>query len=216
MFCFFKTPDKQYVCGSQGMIWRMEDSTAFTAPSISIATSLIQFDSTELYNTDHKNLIVSNTGTADLNITNIVSANPDFSASPANFTIPAGGNQTVDVAFTSSQPGIIAGVINISHNASSTNPLPVAVEGKGYLTIGIQQQSEKDDFEISPYPSSGIVSFIQNSSNRILIYNLHGKIISEFDTIQGNSDIINHLEKGYYLVKYIRGNTIKIKKLIVK
>ena len=216
MFCFFKTPGNLYVCGSQGMIWRMEDSVVVTAPAISIGASNLVFDSTLVTATNHENLTITNPGTADLIVSGIVSTNPVFSATPSSFTIVPGGNQVVDVAFTPTQPGTVNATLNISHNAASTNPLPVAVEGKGYITTGVSAIPKQTAFTIYPNPSDGKVFIEANESGVLHITDPKGSLLREIQLETGTQLPAQTLPTGTYFVRFTGTSGTTVQKLVVR
>jgi photosystem II stability/assembly factor-like uncharacterized protein len=216
MFCFFKTPGKLYVCGSQGKIWRMEDSVVVTAPAIGLGAGNIVFDSTLVTLTSHENLTINNTGTANLVVSGIVSTNPVFSVTPSTFTVVPGGSQVVDVAFTPTQAGNVSATLNISHNAASTNPLPVAVEGKGYITTGLVALPNLIAFTIYPNPSDGKVFIEANERGVMRITDPKGSLIRDMQVETGTQTPMLMLPKGTYFVKFFGTSGTSVQKLVVR
>jgi hypothetical protein len=76
------------------------------------------------------NVTVSNTGTAALNITGITSSNPEFSISPANASIQAGGNQVFVVTFSPTSLGSKTSDLVFTHDAPGS-PTTYVVNGVG-------------------------------------------------------------------------------------
>jgi hypothetical protein len=70
-------------------------------PSRIISISPVSFSSFTGTSTT-SNMTISNNGNATLNINSIISSNPKFTFSMTSFSIPAGGQQTVVVTFSSS------------------------------------------------------------------------------------------------------------------
>ena len=64
-------------------------------------------------------ILVTNSGSADLNVTGISSSNSQFSASPSSVTLSAGSSQNVSITFTPSAVGSASSTLAISHNAGS-------------------------------------------------------------------------------------------------
>jgi hypothetical protein len=73
---------------------------------------------------------VSNTGDADLVISNVTSSNSQFVVSPLNATIPAGGNLDFDVTFTPTSIGLKTGTLTFFHNGPGPST-DFAVQGTG-------------------------------------------------------------------------------------
>jgi CSLREA domain-containing protein len=106
------------------------------------------------------NIIINETGTADLTITNATVSGTnaaDFSVSPTSLTIPDGGpSQNLTVTCTPSAPGSRTATLSVTHNASgspatytltctgsvtptpsySSNPAPGSTVNVGTATVG--------------------------------------------------------------------------------
>ncbi|MEK7174728.1 MAG: choice-of-anchor D domain-containing protein, partial [Patescibacteria group bacterium] len=105
------------------------------APGISMPTSLV-VDITDVGSFSQKTLVVSNTGTANLVVSNITRSGADsamFSVSPASFTVSPNGLQTVTVNFAPVSSGNKAAALTISHNAG--NSITVNMTGVGRAAI---------------------------------------------------------------------------------
>ncbi len=103
---------------------------AAPAPAISVSPSPLPFGSVTVGTTGQQSLTISNTGNATLSISSIASNVGAFTVSPTNFSVAAGGNQTVTVTFTPSAATSYSGTITINHNASGS-PTTVSVTGTG-------------------------------------------------------------------------------------
>ena len=77
-------------------------------------------------------VIVNNTDTSDLVISNITSSNTQFTFSPNTFpiTILAGNNQVFDITFTPSAVGLNLDSLVFTHNASGS-PTSYSIQGTG-------------------------------------------------------------------------------------
>jgi hypothetical protein len=101
------------------------------APIFGIDPPSLNFGSVNVGSNAVLPVTVSNTGTADLTISNIVSSNAQFTFAPLSpVTIPAGGNQIFNVTFTPTSAGPKSGNITFTHNAAGS-PGVLPVQGTG-------------------------------------------------------------------------------------
>jgi hypothetical protein len=101
------------------------------APVFELSTPSLSFGSVNVGSNAMLPVTVNNTGTAALNITNIVSSNGQFTfAPPSPVTIPAGGNQVFNVTFAPTSAGPKSGTITFTHNAAGS-PGVLSVSGTG-------------------------------------------------------------------------------------
>ncbi|TAK59052.1 MAG: choice-of-anchor D domain-containing protein, partial [Bacteroidetes bacterium] len=103
------------------------------APEISIAPLTLDFKSVQLGVSKTENVIVTNTGTSDLGITNVQSDNGDFVILPTGAIIAPSQSDTFAITFTPAALGIVTGEISFTHNASGS-PSTVEVSGTGIAT----------------------------------------------------------------------------------
>ena len=96
---------------------------AFSVPSLS-------FGSSSVGHYKDTTIVISNTGTDTLRITNIVGSLPVFTARPTTGTIAPGQTMVDTLRFTPSVGGTIAGRISVTSN-SLTTPDTLGVSGSG-------------------------------------------------------------------------------------
>lgn len=102
-----------------------------TAPVFNIAPPSLNFGSVNLGSNLMMQATVTNTGNADLIISNITSSNPQFTFTPsAPITIGPGLNQVFDITFTPTAAGSQTGTIVFTHNAAGS-PKSYSVQGIG-------------------------------------------------------------------------------------
>ncbi len=121
-----------FVAGSGGVVCRKKPAV-IPAPVISDTPNPLAFGNVNVGTTANQTLTVQNTGNAALQVTNITSTNPVFTASPASFTIQPGGTQNVTVSFLPTAAGAVSANLQIANN-SAVNPYLVAVSGTGVAT----------------------------------------------------------------------------------
>ena len=104
-----------------------------SAPKIAVAPTSLSFGTITVGATGTQTTIVSNTGTADLTVTaarcNGTSA--EFSASPASFTVAAGGRATVTVTYAPADATVDSGCVALANNDAATGTVNVSVGGTG-------------------------------------------------------------------------------------
>lgn len=115
------------------------------APAIQVNPTSISFGNVVVGSNLSQSLIISNTGTATLSITQITVTGATFSAS--GYTLPlsvnAGQQTTITVAFLPTAVAAVSGNVSIMSNAP-TSPTSVALSGSGIaatLTLGINPTS---------------------------------------------------------------------------
>jgi hypothetical protein len=115
------------------------------APTIQVSSTAIDFGSDAVGTTTSQALIITNTGTATLSITQVNKSGSAFNVS--GFSLPlnvsAGQQTTITVAFQPTSAGAASGNISIVSNAP-TSPTAVALSGTGIaatFTLGINPAS---------------------------------------------------------------------------
>jgi hypothetical protein len=96
----------------------------------------IHFGGVGIGNVAHQNFVLTNTGSAALNVLNIVSNNIRFNATPQTATIAPGGSQIFDITYAASDFGMQQGQIMFTHDGGgcgvSSDFATIAVDGWGY------------------------------------------------------------------------------------
>ncbi len=99
------------------------------APTIEVPQSPVDFGTIDAGQTGEQTITITNTGTADLEITGIESDVPGLTFDTTMFTLEPNGSQTVTIMFPSSTAGEFSGNITISSNDpnSATQTLSVSI-----------------------------------------------------------------------------------------
>jgi Abnormal spindle-like microcephaly-assoc'd, ASPM-SPD-2-Hydin/Protein of unknown function (DUF1573)/Secretion system C-terminal sorting domain len=100
-------------------------------PDISVAPTTLRYGSVlTTSGSSSKTFTITNTGGAPLNVSNITSTNPAFSASPTTVSLLGVGlSQTITVTFDPSIAGTQTGTITVVSDAPNTSPHTVSVRG---------------------------------------------------------------------------------------
>ena len=112
------------------------------APTISVQQTAINF-AIDAGQTGEQTITITNTGTADLEITGIESDVSGLTFDPSTFTLSPNGSQTVTITFPSSTEGTFSGLITISSNdpdsGTSTLSVSVIVQPPPVPAVSVQQ-----------------------------------------------------------------------------
>jgi hypothetical protein len=114
---------------------------AAAAPAIQVSSSSINFGNAVVGSSLSQALIITNTGTATLTITQITESGAAFRVSGYSLPLNVGAGQqsTINVAFMPASAGLASGNISILSNAP-TSPTSVSLSGTGIastFTLGI-------------------------------------------------------------------------------
>jgi len=103
------------------------------APKLSLSTASLAFASVAIGQTKDISLLVSNTGSAVLNVSSASITGAGFSlTTPATFTVQPGGSQTVTVRFAPTSATAFSGTLSIESNDAGS-PASVALSGTGVI-----------------------------------------------------------------------------------
>ncbi len=130
-----------YAAGSLGLILKYEDTTYVTAPVFTVSENTINFGKVEIGTTKTDSILISNTGSGSLEVTEIISSNQNFTFSPDTFILPKSEVTHLTIMFTPSDTSVQSGYIIITHNGSSS-PDTITVEGKGDIVVGIKDEQK--------------------------------------------------------------------------
>ncbi len=135
-------------------------------PAISVPQEEVNFGTVAFEQQVQQTITITNTGTADLEITGIESDVSGLTFDPAMFTLSPDSSRTVTVTFPSSVEGTFSGLITISSNdpdrAKQTLSVSVIVQAAPVPAISVQETSI--DF--------GTVAFAQPVQQTITITNM--------------------------------------------
>ena len=148
-------------------------------PVIAVQQTAVNFGTVAFAQTVQQTITVTNTGTADLEITGIESDVPGLTFEPSTFTLAPNGSRTVTVTFPSSVEGEFSGNINILSNDLQSGTQTVSVSGivQPPLVPVIAVQQTAVDF--------GTVEFAQTVQQTITIQNT-GTASLEITGIESN------------------------------
>ena len=101
------------------------------AGQIAVSDTLLAFGQVCIGWPGSETVLVSNTGAGWLVVSEISADHPDFSADPTNMAVPPGDSRTVEVDFTPSSAGLIAGTLTIVSDDPEHPAVDVPLEGEG-------------------------------------------------------------------------------------
>jgi len=112
-------------------------------PQIEVSTTKLDFDKIPVGESADLKVTVSNVGTADLKVTDIMTDRFEFTVSDTAFTVKPDGSHDVEVKFTPRAEGTVQGKLGIYSNDSDNSPLVVALFG-----LGVAPQIEVSTIEL--------------------------------------------------------------------
>ncbi len=153
-----------------------------SAPAIAVQQTSVDFGTIEAGQTGEQKITITNTGTADLEITGIESNVSGLTFDTTTFTLEPNGSQTVTVTLPDATEGTFSGNITISSNdpnsATQTLSVSIIVQPPPVPAISVQQTAI--DF--------GTVAFAQQVQQKITITNT-GTADLEITGIEGKGDV---------------------------
>lgn len=106
------------------------DAMGAPAPEFSVTPTSLDFGTVTVGNFSTLSLTVHNTGSAQLNITNVTSSNSVYTVTPTSGSIAPSDSMSFDITFTPTSHGTQTGNITFTHNATGS-PTDVPVTGFG-------------------------------------------------------------------------------------
>ena len=192
------TPDNHtgFICGSQGIIMRKEGVEE--APAISLSTEEISFPQTWIGETVDFPLMVSNSGTAVLSVTNISSDNTVFYTDMTAFELEPGMEQEVSVTFAPDDEGLFTGTLTIESNDPDEPSMEVSLQGEGLLQTAVISVPDEIAFDTTTVNNtSSMPLVVWNISNAdlevtdiILSGSAFGVDMTNFTVVPGDSTVV--------------------------
>jgi hypothetical protein len=154
-----------------------------TAPMIAVSRTSINFRTVPIGTTKKDSILVSNPGTADLQITAISSSNARFTFVPATMKLAPSGSAYLVVTFAPQDTSVQSGSIILAHNASGS-PDTIAVNGKGGSTVAVERDKTQIPTEYTlsqnypnPFNPTTKISYTipQSSFVTLKVYDMLGR-----------------------------------------
>ncbi len=182
-----------------------DSGTAPVNAAISISLDSIEFGMLNTADSIDTFFTILNYGTADLEISDIVSLHDAFSVNKTTYTIPYGNVDTVFVTFSPTYPGAVDTVISIISNDPANPEITVSVSGTGFENIGpaIQISTAPLNFGVIELGTSSQKSVpVQNVGDEILNINSITVNNSAY-TVDKSSLILSPDESSSLLITFI-------------
>lgn len=183
---------------------------------IHVNPSAIVFDTTVVNYTSESALFIVNQGTADLEVTNIISSNNVFTADVAQLTIEPGDTATVTVTFAPASEQWYNGTIAIQSNDPVSGYLEIPVSGYGISQTAVNELSETNI--IWPNPASDrIYIHYPAAIRKIQMISYSGQLLHE-ESVDGNSTEISikGFQPGVYFLRIFNTERVIISKLVIE
>lgn len=104
------------------------------SPHVSVAPASLSFGTVTVGSAANQTTVVSNSGDGDLVVSSVArctGTSAEFTASPASFTVAAGGSQTVTVTYRPVDATVDGGCIAVASNDTGAGTVNVGVGGTG-------------------------------------------------------------------------------------
>jgi predicted GH43/DUF377 family glycosyl hydrolase len=175
--------------------------TTAIVPCININPIEIIFGDIEIGSSDTLTFTITNTGYADLELSNITSNEPAFTVNITSDTISPGSDLEIEVTFTPTNTISYSGVIEITHNAVGS-PDSVNVIGDGVTGISDELLNTiPDDFVVfqnypNPFnPKTSIIFGLPKASEvKLTLFNSLGEEVANL--------FKGYKTAGYYQVEF--------------
>ncbi|PKL85377.1 MAG: hypothetical protein CVV22_08180 [Ignavibacteriae bacterium HGW-Ignavibacteriae-1] len=176
-----------------------------TAPEFSISTSFLNFGKVLIGTQKQLEVTITNTGDADLEISDLFSDNYQYIISPTSGTIPPNGTQTFYITFAPTVVGQVDGIIQFTHNAGIDY---INVTGIGEYIVSISDARDLPsgtEFAIEGIVTRTLGRFtrIQDETGAITLHQSSGDFHYDVATneikigdrirVQGRLSELNHL-----------------------
>ncbi|MFZ4707635.1 MAG: choice-of-anchor D domain-containing protein, partial [Bacteroidales bacterium] len=134
-------------------------------PNIELSQTSLNFGVVFTGQQANKTFTISNNGTGNLNINNILSNKPAFTVNNSNFILPPGTTREIIVTFNPKTSGIFNGTLTISSNDPDQTSVDILLTGQGLIAP-----------EISVFPTNLSKTMPQNevALQQLVIGNIGG------------------------------------------
>lgn len=126
--------------------WLVRSDTPLTAvPGIEPDEFNLNFGEVAVFDTSARSIVITNTGTADLEIQEFITEDGFAAVLSGNSIVPPGGTSTVDVLFFPIEDVPYVGTLTIHSNAPQS-PTFISLSGSGIFSAEIDAEPEFIDF----------------------------------------------------------------------
>ena len=203
-----------------------------TKPLITLTPDSLWFGSIMQGDTLIDSVLVHNAGTADLNITSVISTNPDFSIFPLTATILADSTEWFYIQLNAITSGNQRGDVVFYHNAPGAKDT-VIVQADVISMVSGNEEKKLQEFLVEPNfpnpfnPATRIRYQMTTSAEvRLVIYNLTGQIVrtllnkeqaaGNYEQVwNGKDDLGREAASGVYIVRLSAENFSKSYRMIL-
>ena len=199
------TDNLGYFVGNLGLVLKYDDTSYVSLPVLTSSDTNINFGTVKIGTTEEDSILISNSGTNTLQISEIISSNQHYAFYPNTLTLTKSEQAYLKISFTPTDTSIQSGFIVITSNALSS-PDTIIVEGKGSSIVSVKDEKNvPDDYKLNqnypnPFnPTTNITFEIPKQSRvKIILYNITGQEISI---------LLNENKKaGYYSIPFYSSN----------
>ena len=106
-------------------------------PEIAVSPATLSFSAVPQDEPSMLPLIVRNSGTEPLTVTDVTSSSTRFVALPTSFTLAPAAAETLDVTFTPDSVGVFGGTLTVLSNAATSPSRDVPADGNGVVNCAL-------------------------------------------------------------------------------
>ncbi len=200
-----QTDNLGYFVGNLGLVLRYEDTSYVSLPVLNISDTTINFGTVKIGTTEEDSILISNTGSSTLQISEIISFNQHFAFYPSKLTLTKSEQAYLKVLFTPTDTSFQSGLIVMTNNALSS-PDTTFVQGKGSSIDAVENNKKiPANFKLNqnyPNPFNPITNITfeipKRADVKIILYDITGREISVL--------LNKNFEAGYYSIPFNSGN----------
>jgi hypothetical protein len=182
-------------------------------PVIVVEPSELVFDTTIVNQTSVKTLLISNSGNAILDVSNINFSIPEFTTNLNIFSVEPGDSQELEVTFAPTLQMMYNGTLQIESNDLNTGTVEIELSGYGKLEVGVQSLSDKN-IHIYPNPVKNEIYITNIEEGEVYLYNFTGKLVLQHTITEQTSQLnVTGLAPGTYVLKIIGKSDVVAKKI---
>ena len=160
----------------------------FIPIQIAVDSSSVSFGSVAIGASASRTVTISNPGTNVLTVTAVTLSGPNvsqFSATPASFSVPGGGNQVVTLTYTPTAVGPATATLSLTHNAVGS-PMSLQLSGIGQSLLLTLGQSFAQPGETVSFPltlDNGTVTVVGGLQLTVVVDTTLARFVSLSDSL---------------------------------
>lgn len=202
--------------------------TPVMAPMLALSSTEIAFGEVHADSTKKDSVLVFNSGTDTLKVTEISSTNPSFTFSPTTMTLAPSTSDYLIITFTPEDTSTQSGFIVLTHNAKGS-PDSIAVSGRvlgpdaGVNIEKVPEEYSLDQNYPNPFNPTTVISYQLpvNSAVSLKVYDALGREVRTLVNERQSAGVYSvtfdarKLSSGIYFCKLVASNYSKVNRMML-